>query len=57
MGVSPVRAWNRKDGRDARPTLSATSQELEKFLHPNRCAQPEWRASEDLAHIEDPKEY
>ena len=23
MGVSPVSAWNRKDGRDARPTLSA----------------------------------
>ena len=25
MGVSPVSAWNRKDGRDARPTLSVPS--------------------------------
>ncbi|MBV8226069.1 MAG: hypothetical protein JO232_12875 [Verrucomicrobia bacterium] len=25
MGVSPVDGWNRKDGRDARPTLSATA--------------------------------
>jgi len=24
MGVSPVEAWNTKDGRDARPTLLAT---------------------------------
>jgi hypothetical protein len=39
MGVSPVSAWNRKDGRDTRPTLSAPSEELEKFLLPNRCAQ------------------
>ena len=25
MGVSPVSAWNRKDGRDAHPTLSLRS--------------------------------
>ena len=35
---APVSAWNRKDGRDARPTLSAPSEELEKFP-PDRCAQ------------------
>ena len=32
MGVSPVSAGNRKDGRDARPTLSAPSEEVEKFV-------------------------
>ena len=32
MGVSPVSAWNRKDGRDAHPTLSAPSEDFEKFL-------------------------
>jgi hypothetical protein len=32
MGVSPVSARNRKDGRDAHPTLSAPSEELEKLL-------------------------
>jgi len=44
MGVSPVSAWNREDGRDARPTVSAPSEELEKFLIPNRCAQPTFRS-------------